>query len=96
MIRYDSRMVAYDFGETDELAPAYAVSIHKSQGSECPVVVIPLAMQHGIHNVDRAANHQGHAKRCSCGEPVNPAFTPGLYVAIAVAGTRAGNISHRA
>jgi exodeoxyribonuclease V alpha subunit len=45
MIRYDNRLVAYDFGELDEISPAYAISIHKSQGSEFPVVVIPLAMQ---------------------------------------------------
>ena len=38
--------MAYAFGELDELALAYAASIHKSQGSEYPVVVIPLAMQH--------------------------------------------------
>jgi exodeoxyribonuclease V alpha subunit len=45
IIRYDNRTVAYDFGELDEISPAYAISIHKSQGSEFPVVVIPLAMQ---------------------------------------------------
>jgi exodeoxyribonuclease V alpha subunit len=45
VIRYDNRQVAYDFGELDEISPAYAISIHKSQGSEFPVVVIPLAMQ---------------------------------------------------
>ena len=45
VIRYDSRDVAYDFGELDEISPAYAISIHKSQGSEFPAVVIPLAMQ---------------------------------------------------
>jgi exodeoxyribonuclease V alpha subunit len=45
MIRYDNRLVAYDFGELDEISPAYAISIHKSQGSEYPAVVIPLAMQ---------------------------------------------------
>jgi len=39
-------MVKYDFGELDEVAPAYAVTIHKSQGSEFPAVVIPLATQH--------------------------------------------------
>jgi exodeoxyribonuclease V alpha subunit len=44
-IRFDSREVVYDFGELDEIALAYAITIHKSQGSEFPVVVIPLAMQ---------------------------------------------------
>src|SRR5437879_13504573 len=39
-------MVKYDFGELDEVAPAYAVTIHRSQGSEFPAVVIPLATQH--------------------------------------------------
>src|SRR5438128_7079738 len=36
----------YDFGELDEIALAYAITIHKSQGSEFPAVVIPLATQH--------------------------------------------------
>jgi len=45
MVLYDNRLVTYDFGELDEISPAYAISIHKSQGSEFPVVAIPLAMQ---------------------------------------------------
>ena len=36
----------YDFGELDEVSLAYAVTIHKSQGSEFPAVVIPVAAQH--------------------------------------------------
>ena len=44
-ISYDGREVTYDFGELDEIALAYAITIHKSQGSEFPVVVIPLATQ---------------------------------------------------
>jgi exodeoxyribonuclease V alpha subunit len=48
IIRYDNRLVTYDYGELDEVALAYAISIHKSQGSEFPVVVIPLAMQQYI------------------------------------------------
>jgi exodeoxyribonuclease V alpha subunit len=46
LIRFDDRLVTYDFGELDEVSLAYAVTIHKSQGSEFPAVVIPLAMQH--------------------------------------------------
>jgi exodeoxyribonuclease V alpha subunit len=45
-IRFDDRLVVYDFGELDEVSLAYAVTIHKSQGSEFPAVVIPVAMQH--------------------------------------------------
>jgi exodeoxyribonuclease V alpha subunit len=45
-INFDGRLVEYDFNDLDELSLAYATSIHKSQGSEYPVVVIPLAMQH--------------------------------------------------
>ncbi len=45
LIRFDQREVAYDFGELDEVALAYAITIHKSQGSEFPAVVIPLATQ---------------------------------------------------
>ena len=45
-VRFDDRLVKYDFGELDEVALAYAITIHKSQGSEFPAVVIPLATQH--------------------------------------------------
>ena len=45
-IRFDERQVKYDFGELDEVSLAYAITIHKSQGSEFPAVVIPLATQH--------------------------------------------------
>jgi exodeoxyribonuclease V alpha subunit len=44
-VRFGKRDVIYEFGEMDELELAYAITIHKSQGSEFPVVVIPLAMQ---------------------------------------------------
>lgn len=47
-INFDNRLVEYDFNELDEISLAYATSIHKSQGSEYPVVVIPLAMQHYV------------------------------------------------
>jgi exodeoxyribonuclease V alpha subunit len=45
-VRFDDRDVPYEFGELDEISLAYAITIHKSQGSEFPAVVIPLAMQH--------------------------------------------------
>ena len=41
-----SRVVVYGWGELDHLVPAYACTIHKSQGSEYPAVVIPLLTQH--------------------------------------------------
>jgi exodeoxyribonuclease V alpha subunit len=43
---FDGRTVEYEFGELDEVALAYAATIHKSQGSEYPAVVIPLATEH--------------------------------------------------
>ncbi len=45
-VEYDGREVLYEFGELDEIALAYAITIHKSQGSEYPAVVIPLSMHH--------------------------------------------------
>jgi exodeoxyribonuclease V alpha subunit len=46
VIEFDDKPVEYQFGELDQVALAYAVSIHKSQGSEYPAVVIPMMMQH--------------------------------------------------
>lgn len=43
---YDGRLVDYEFGELDELTLAYAISIHKSQGSEYDAVIIPIFTQH--------------------------------------------------
>jgi len=45
-VSFEGRAVEYGFGELDELVLAYATTIHKAQGSEYPVVVIPLATQH--------------------------------------------------
>ena len=46
VVSYDSRRVTYAFDERDELTLAYAISVHKSQGSEYPAVVVPLLTQH--------------------------------------------------
>jgi exodeoxyribonuclease V alpha subunit len=43
---FDGRAVTYGFGELDMLVPAYAATIHKSQGSEYPAVIIPVMTQH--------------------------------------------------
>jgi exodeoxyribonuclease V alpha subunit len=45
-VSFDGRTVTYAFGELDEIVLCYATSIHKSQGSEYPAVVIPLSTQH--------------------------------------------------
>jgi exodeoxyribonuclease V alpha subunit len=46
IVLFDGREVVYDFTDLDQLTLAYAVSIHKYQGSECPCVVMPLVMGH--------------------------------------------------
>jgi exodeoxyribonuclease V alpha subunit len=46
VVGFDGRSVGYGFGELDMLVPAYAATIHKSQGSEYPAVVIPVLTQH--------------------------------------------------
>lgn len=45
-VSFEGKMVSYDFIEIDELILAYAVSIHKYQGSECPCVIIPVHTSH--------------------------------------------------
>jgi exodeoxyribonuclease V alpha subunit len=45
-VEFDGRQVEYDFSDLNELLLAYAVSVHKSQGSEYPVVVIPVHISH--------------------------------------------------
>jgi exodeoxyribonuclease V alpha subunit len=47
-ILFDTRLINYDFTELDEIVLAYAISVHKAQGSEYPAVVIPIATQHFI------------------------------------------------
>ncbi len=46
MVQYSERTVVYDYADLNEIALAFAVSIHKSQGSEYPVAILPIYMQH--------------------------------------------------
>jgi len=48
IIAFDCKQVAYDYPDLDDVVLAYAISIHKSQGSEYPAVVIPILSQHYV------------------------------------------------
>jgi exodeoxyribonuclease V alpha subunit len=48
IVEFDGRPVTYAAGEFDNLTLAYAVSVHKSQGSEYPCVVLPVVFQHRV------------------------------------------------
>ena len=47
-VEIDGTDIIYDYSDLDELTLSYAISIHKSQGSEYPVVIIPMTMQHYV------------------------------------------------
>ena len=47
-VDYDNRIVSYDYSELDELSLAYAISVHKSQGSEYPAIVMPVTTEHYV------------------------------------------------
>jgi exodeoxyribonuclease V alpha subunit len=45
-VQFEERLVVYDYADSDEIALAWSITIHKSQGSEYPVVILPVFMQH--------------------------------------------------
>ncbi len=47
-VDFDNRFIEYDWSEADQLVLAYAVSVHKAQGSEFPAVVLPMVTQHYV------------------------------------------------
>ena len=47
-VDFDSKIVEYDISELDEITLAYACTIHKSQGAEYPIIIIPMAKSHYI------------------------------------------------
>jgi len=97
----DGREVTYGWGELDNLVPAYACTIHKSQGSEYPAVVIPLLTQHyamlqrnlvytGI-NPRQAAGGAGGAEESTGDGGEEPPKPPALHQVGGVARLSSGN-----
>ena len=64
-VRFDDRLVPYDVSELDELVLAYATTIHKSQGSEYPIVVMPVLMSHYVM-LQRNLIYTGITRARSC------------------------------
>jgi len=48
VVEFDDREIGYEFEDVDELLPAYAISVHKSQGNEYPCVIVPILTQHYV------------------------------------------------
>jgi exodeoxyribonuclease V alpha subunit len=48
IVTVDDREIVYDFTDMDELLPAYAITVHKSQGNEYPAIIVPLLTQHYV------------------------------------------------
>ena len=64
---FEGRSVTYGFGELDTLVPAYAATIHKSQGSEYPAVIIPVLTQHYAMLQAKSPPLRRDARQEACG-----------------------------
>jgi hypothetical protein len=64
-VSFDGRVVSYGFGELDVLVPAYAATIHKSQGSEYLAVIIPVLTPALPHAATQSALHRGHSRQAA-------------------------------
>lgn len=71
-VRFDDQTVEYERADLPELAPAYAISVHKSQGSEFPIVIVPLLKQYFLllqRNLLYTAITRGRKKVFLVGDP---------------------------
>ena len=64
VVGFDGRSVTYGFGELDMLVPAYAATIHKSQGSEYSAVIIPVLTQLR-HVAAESSLHRRHQRQAA-------------------------------
>ncbi len=90
----DGRQAVYESGDVDELRPAYAITIHKSQGSEFPAVIIPVSTQHFVmlqRNLLYTGVTRGRRLVILVGDPK----ALGMAVRTVGAGKRWGGLLHR-
>lgn len=79
VVQFPERAVTYDYADLSELALAWAVTVHKSQGSEYPVVIFPLFMQHYLL-LSRNLLYTGLTRAKQLAILVGPTRTIGLAV----------------
>lgn len=78
-VQFEGRFVTYDYADLNELALAWAVTIHKAQGSEYPVVILPMFMQHYLM-LSRNLLYTGLTRAKHLAILVGPAKAIGLAV----------------